>query len=489
MPGSASAIGRPRPPPSDRLAPVITPSVFGILGAVLGFVGTATAQIDRYELGLRLRAFERRLAATADEGRRTAAFAELDRAVQAFFRLDTRTVAKALAAAEGALAGGTSPAGAFADSLQLQLHHRLHDPATGPLAFEVSAAYPVDVPRPEPLLVTVRLTGDARDRATRSVTELPIAGELDLRDATAGDHTVVWTIRAGDHVLGSRSLGLSLAPDLERRLARIRAAAGGRDPTPTSLESGTLDLLGSLLAGMTRERREETVLPGARLLADAEALAAAVAAGEPFYGPSRSGQHWLRVPVGKTTAIVRLLVPPEPAAPCPLVIALHGAGGSENLFFDGHGDGAIVGECARRGWFLVAPRCGALGGPDLAALVDALAARWPIDPNRVMVVGHSMGAALAMAAAGRSPGRFRAVAVLGGGGAPPRAGDAGDLRFFVGVGSRDFARAGALRLHESLAAAALPSTLREYPSVEHLAIVQIALPDVFAWFDRTLAPR
>ena len=33
----------------------------------------------------------------------------------------------------------------------------------------------------------------------------------------------------------------------------------------------------------------------------------------------------------------------------PVVVALHGAGGSENLFFEGYGAGHIVTECRKRG--------------------------------------------------------------------------------------------------------------------------------------------
>ncbi|MBZ0150351.1 MAG: hypothetical protein K8J09_02380, partial [Planctomycetes bacterium] len=46
------------------------------------------AQTDRYELGLRLRASERRLASAPAGPPRSAALVEFDRAVQAFFRLD-----------------------------------------------------------------------------------------------------------------------------------------------------------------------------------------------------------------------------------------------------------------------------------------------------------------------------------------------------------------------------------------------------------------
>jgi hypothetical protein len=43
------------------------------------------SQADRYELGLRLRAFERRLEATEDATRRNAALDRMKRIVQAFF--------------------------------------------------------------------------------------------------------------------------------------------------------------------------------------------------------------------------------------------------------------------------------------------------------------------------------------------------------------------------------------------------------------------
>jgi acetyl esterase/lipase len=90
-----------------------------------------------------------------------------------------------------------------------------------------------------------------------------------------------------------------------------------------------------------------------------------------------------------------------------------------------------------------------------------------------------------VASAVKAPQRFRAVAPLGGGGTARGTGLA-SLPFLVGVGTRDFALQGARGLHERLTALGAPSTLREYPDVEHLAIVQVALPDVFAFFERSL---
>ena len=164
------------------------------------------------------------------------------------------------------------------------------------------------------------------------------------------------------------------------------------------------------------------------------------------------------------------------------MVALHGAGGSENLFFDGYGDGRVVRLGAERNWLVVAPRL-TLGSLDVAELVRALAERFPIDAQQVMVVGHSMGAMQAVANAARTPEKFRAVAALGGGGRVRASRALQQLPFFVGVGSKDFALAGAKALHQALVSADVASTLREYAGVEHLAIVQLALDDVFGFFD------
>ena len=246
---------------------------------VVALAANAVAQVDRYELGLRLRAFERRLAAATDETRRTAAFAELQRAVQAFFRLDTTTVARAIDAADAALAEPRSNDQVHAASLQLVLAHRLHDHVAEPeLLFEVQAAYAVDGATPADLRITVRLDGDSHDRATLDVATLPTTGTIDLRDAAAGDRIVTWTVHAGGKVVLTRTQGLSLAEGLAARIAALTDATKNAGAEPPSLRHGTLALWSSLLTGMTRQRREETVLPGARLLDDAARLASHIAA-------------------------------------------------------------------------------------------------------------------------------------------------------------------------------------------------------------------
>lgn len=446
------------------------------------------AQADRYELGLRLRAYERRLAKTDDEELRRASYEELNRAVQAFFSMNPRAVAQAIDAARAALEPVPADAATrWARSLQVHCAARLVDAAAGSVAVTVGTVWPTEEQAPEDakLVLTV---GPVREQQF-SLEALPLEARIDLQDNAPGNHEVTWTVRVGDRVLERRTQGLSIARDIAKRTARLEAAA--EQAPQDTLEARTIRLYLRMITEMQRSRGEETILPGDWLLTEAERLAAAVAANQAAYADAPTGQRWLDVPGGKSGTVVRMFAPEgvKDGERRPLVLALHGAGGSENLFFDGYGDGRVVRECKARGWFCIAPRGqGFLGGTDLPSLVDTLAESWPIDPTRIVMVGHSMGAAAAVASAVKAPQRFRAVAPLGGGGTARGTG-LGSLPFFVGVGTRDFALQGARGLHERLTALGAPSTLREYQDVEHLAIVQVALPDVFAFFERSLGTQ
>jgi predicted peptidase len=189
---------------------------------------------------------------------------------------------------------------------------------------------------------------------------------------------------------------------------------------------------------------------------------------------------------------VRLLAPEavRQGQPLPLVLALHGAGGSENIFFDAYGQGRILRACRRRGWLLAAPR-GSLFDvtPPLPDLVDAIDRLYPVDRRRIFVVGHSLGAIQAVNAARQSPQAFAAVAALGGGMAVRPTPGLEDVPFFLGSGAEDpVLRDGGRHLYDSLDRAGARTLLfRQYEDTEHLTVVAAALDDVFAFFDR--APR
>ncbi|MFM2223193.1 MAG: hypothetical protein RLZZ78_1450 [Armatimonadota bacterium] len=177
----------------------------------------------------------------------------------------------------------------------------------------------------------------------------------------------------------------------------------------------------------------------------------------------------------------RLLRGDDAAKKQPLVIALHGAGGSENMFFDTYGAGKIMSLCTKRGWHLVSPR---VSGRFPAQLVESLRKDWNIDSSRIFIVGHSMGAAAASSGVDSGAIQPAAVALLGGGGAVTTASRWKDLPVMIAVGELDFGKTMASRTRPAAERAGSRLTYKEYPGVEHLSIVQCSLDDVFTWLDK-----
>jgi predicted esterase len=231
---------------------------------------------------------------------------------------------------------------------------------------------------------------------------------------------------------------------------------------------------------------EETDYPAHRLLVEAEALAALPAVGR-YYDAAKSGQFWLIVATHKSHSAIRLFVPPQAkeGKPLPLVIAMHGAGGTENWFFDAYGHGEIVRQCQQRGWLLVATRDNMFGSPHVEDIIDELAKRYPVDTKRVFLVGHSMGAAEALTVAQKEPERYAGVAALGGVGRITKVEAFRQVPVFIGCGMEDFALVPSRLITTSLRTAGLTNFVaKEYPNIEHVLIAQVALPEVFQWFEK-----
>lgn len=447
-------------------------------------------QAGRLELGLRVRAVEAQLEACASPADRLRVAPYLEAAVQRFFSGSEGGVAEALAEASASLRGsqlgGTTR---FAASLALELDARLVDAKAPFVTGSIRQVFPCRTAGEGEIAVRIRWVGSEAQGTTLPVKALPMAFQTPLASPTAGEQVLEWQVCEGAKVLTSRQLRVSVADSPSERvetLANHLATASDRE----TVEHKTLGLLLEMIRSLEPKGEPETELPGLELLEEAESLAAALQARQPASRLLEPGQHWVRVPMGKRSATLRIALPPQKEANerHPLVILLHGAGGSENMFFDLYGCGAVVRSCLDRGWIVAAPRSGVLAKPPLDSLIEAMADRWPIDPAKVAVVGHSMGGMQALAAVQSDPERFVGAGILGAGGSPRR-GVQLSVPFFVGVGDRDFAHDGALGLARKLQATGAPVTLQEYPGVEHLAIVQFARTDLLKFLDSVLAPR
>jgi len=223
-----------------------------------------------------------------------------------------------------------------------------------------------------------------------------------------------------------------------------------------------------------------------RLLADPFALAERLATEtlslllDPARTPYRlrKGGYWRVVRAGRVEIPLRVHAPAAASrgAPVPLVVALHGAGGDENLFVEGYGAGRLRELADEHGFLLFSP----LTYPVLAereafdALLDAARRCYRVDERRIYVLGHSLGAFAAMRTGTERPDLVAAVACLAGGGARP----GGPPTLVVAAELDPILPAQRLRRNTDPKANAV---FREVEDRGHTLMVGDVLPDVVAW--------
>lgn len=438
----------------------------------------------RYELGKRVQAFEiawDTKANDADAKKRVAPV--VNQAVQNFFRFNFPAVGQTMDQARHLLRSAEEvPANVrWAEAFYAVPEARLLDGQAKEHSVALKAFYKLDLPTPKNALVRVQL-GQAKPTEV-PFQDVPFSIKFPLGGTPSGDTTLVVTIEQDGKTLAKHTFAVAVVDKLDARLKALQDAVAKLPSPRTTIEQATLAQHVKLLTALAQKAPQETDYPAARLLAEAEELVPATGA---IFTAKRAGEYWLSVPTGKTNTSVRLRVPEKLGERVPVVVALHGMGGSENMFFDAYGNGIVPKLARERGWLVVATRVeGVLGAgpaPAVPALLDELQKRYPIDTKRVFLVGHSMGAGHVIQLTTQNPERFAAVAALGGGGRITKPEPLHQLPFFVGCGKLDFALGGAKSLAKSLEGGKV--TFKEYDDIEHLVIVREAAPEVFQFFDK-----
>jgi predicted esterase len=392
---------------------------------------------DRMDMGDRVLALDRVWLATPAPDRRAAAVPEVSGAVTSFFTQQfgaaSRSLDRAIAALEGRQAQPS-------DALRLRVDPPVVAPG-GSAKIDVSWVYAPATSE----AITLRFAGNEWKVAPGQSVSAPFTAP-----ASEGTHPLSVELPEG----AKRELHIDVVRDLEARLARLPQG------------DATAEAIRQRLAG-----RYEAHFPVYRWLRDAEAIAA---------GGLKDLETLPAMRAGST--VFRGYVPKEAGSEAVVVVALHGAGGSENLFFEGYGAGLAVEEARKRGWVILTPRATA-GAP--AAVLEWLKNERGIRPKKLFVMGHSMGGGLTLSTGPLKP---DAIALF----APAAMAIPQDLAqtpTFLSVGKQEIPmlRTGAQRLSASLTGRA-NSEYQEVDNSEHLMIVADALPSAFRFFDRIVRP-
>ncbi len=462
---------------------------------LLLLTGSVFGQSEHYELAVRLKNFEKAWDDHTGSETRDRALKNLPEVTTQFFSLQLGKAGRILDDARFQLKSATVPSEdvRFATSLFPDVRTRLAEPG-GSLTVTVKPFYDVGFKPSKTYTVKLQL-GDG-EAVTATPAKYPHKLEVPVPQAATlpQDVQLKYQVLDGKAVLVDRTMTITLAKDATKQAEAWLAELKQLKLKPT-LETASLKLRAGQIKDFATDTVPESDVPLSKHWAEAEKLMQAAKDGKPYFTSARTGDQWINIPTGEgdtaTSTACRWWVPKGAKPGTPLVIALHGAGGSENMFFEGYGDGQVVKLCEKRGWFLLSPRAGLGFGGNLpmADMIAVLKARYAeIDTQHVFLLGHSMGAGMSIGLVQKYPTTFAAVAAMGGAGTVRKdtAKAFENLPTFIGVGDKDFALRSSKALNTTLEAAKVTKlTYKEYPKLEHLVIVREALPDVFAMFDKT----
>ena len=318
----------------------------------------------------------------------------------------------------------------YASTLPLQntvaAHVTLHRRAAAPA--------PGQPPQAPPLVKDLGTV----DGVARDLRESPQFFDLDLHDVADGPYLLNVEVSNQGQPIGSASLQVALRKDVDALVARLEADAA---KAPEALRAEILFPV-DRMKNVNRGRLELRTFDPERDLAAAEAVAVAAKAGkDPFAGRTGDIRRHYRLDAADEILPYRLYVPTTytGAKALPLIIALHGLGGTEDAFFDNYekklpplaeSHGYIVAAPlgyrvdGSYGWGLGAPpadpntkRTQDFSEQDVMQVLARVRQLYRIDDTRIYLMGHSMGAIGTWKIAPKYPDIWAAIAPFSGSGA------------------------------------------------------------------------
>jgi poly(3-hydroxybutyrate) depolymerase len=420
------------------------------------------------------------------------------------------------------LAGGTwTPAADFQHSLVLRSERTVVD-SSAPYVLRLEQIYRPDItltpaltmrvalrPRQDPsqqASTAPRTPPPAREMGTfdgvsRDLRESPFPVELDLSAIPDGPFVVEASVLDSGEPIGTARLGILLHKGLD---AELRALVSAAASVPDALRAEVLyaaDYVSNINRGRVRIGAFD---PAAEIRAAESVLAAVKAGRDPFQGRTGDMKRHYVLAGANEVMPYRVYVPTKytGAVPAPLVIALHGLGGSEGSLFDSYAKQPVA-LAEQHGFLMAAPlgyrpdgfygagivgssddaarRRAALSEQDVLEVLRLMKSHYKVDERRVYLIGHSMGAIGAWHLASKFPDVWAALGPFSGTGSPALAEGMKAIPQIVVHGDAD----PTVRVEGSRAMVAALKTLGatvtyiEVPGGNHTDVVVPNLPKVF----------
>ena len=330
-----------------------------------------------------------------------------------------------------------SPAVEYSYSLQAKLDHAIVEPGA-PVGITLTPLYPTPAAAENKMSAAVWLMPVKKDGVPKEVLSIkikpsafPEIASVPLEGAPVGDYIVEVRLAAEGETPTPAARGAfvktlpvhvdTLAGPLRQLGARLYKA-----PKKDGLATAEYAVVlyqradsGEVNPGRVNFREE---------FAASHAILDALDAGkDPFAGRHGDSRRAYRSAVDNTLQPYRLFVPEkyDGTKDTPLVVALHGMGGDENTMFDSYSSGLLKREAERAGFLVVCPKgrgaASMYRGDAQTDVMDVLAEvrkNYKVDPARIYLMGHSMGAYGTWSTAMDYPAIFAALAPISGGGNP-----------------------------------------------------------------------
>jgi poly(3-hydroxybutyrate) depolymerase len=401
--------------------------------------------------------YNTRKATVRPEGELGAKIAEIDRQIADARRLGQNAELRRLMAKGTTLLNGREWTGAldYATSLTIRTEHVITDSAKPfPVRLEqlyspaiqltkalsahavlrtrpVAAAAGQTTPPTETVKDFGRFDGVGRD-----LRESPYFLELDVHDVADGTYQLSIDVMDDAQPLGAATLLVHLRKGLDMLAAQLE---DGAKRAPANLRADILFPV-DRMQNVNRGKIELRTFDPDKDFASAQMALAAVKAGTDLFAKKNGDfkRHHTLESAGEIMPY-RMYVPAayDGTKAFPLIITLHGLGGTEDSFFDGYEKKFL--PLAEQHGYIVASPLGyrgygwGLGNPpvdpatrqsqerseqDVMLVLKTVCQQYKIDPSRIYLMGHSLGAIGTWKIAPKYPEIWAAIAPISGQGAP-----------------------------------------------------------------------